>query len=73
MKVLIVSVAVLDVLIWSFNAAWLAALLDLLFMIQAKIKKMGDGQLKQIDEALKEQSGIEIIYTSAHENNESKR
>jgi hypothetical protein len=30
MKVLIVSVAVLDVLIWSFNAVWLAALLDLL-------------------------------------------
>jgi hypothetical protein len=43
------------------------------FMIQAKIKEIGDGQLKQIDEALKEQSGIEIIYTSAYENNESKR
>jgi hypothetical protein len=26
-------------------------------MIQAKIKEIGDGQLKQIDEALKEQSG----------------
>jgi hypothetical protein len=69
MKVLIVSVAVLDV----FQCRAARGALGSPFMIQAKIKQIGDGQLKQIDEALKEQSGIEIIYTSAYENNESKR